>query len=164
MDITLGARTEESVAVYFEKARTELIRRTLPQKAETLDEALADFRRTQCPGATSFGRTILAGNRYIGDVWCYAMDAGDEPQAMISYCVFEPECWNRGAATQALHLFLAEVRGLFGLRVFGAFTYAANAASRRVLEKNGFTMRERFFEDGVESCYYQCECEGTDNA
>ena len=154
MTVTLGERTAETVAVYFEKARSPAIRKTLPQKAQTLEEALADFRKTQEPGAQSFGRTVYADGEYIGDVWCYCMDLAGDPQAMVSYCVFEPELWGQGAATEALSLFLAEIRERFGLERVGAFTFAGNAASIRVLEKNGFRLTESFVEDGVESGYY----------
>ena len=154
MKITLGERTAETVAVYFEQARSPAIRKTLPQKAQTLEEALEDFRRTQEPGADSFGRTIYADGRYVGDVWCYCMDPGGDPQAMVSYCVFAQELWGRGVATEALGLFLEEVRERFGLERVGAFTFAENAGSVRVLEKNGFRLAESFTEDGVESGYY----------
>lgn len=60
----------------------------------------------------------------------------------------------KGAASEALGQFLSEIRERFGFTRIGAFTYAANAASIRVLEKNGFRLRESFAEDGVESRYY----------
>lgn len=154
MNITLGSRTAETAAVYFEKTCSPAIRSALPQKAQTLEEALADFRRTQSPGAKSFGRTIYADGQYVGDVWCYCMDPAGDPQAMVSYCVFEQELWGRGVAAKALGLFLAEIRERFGLERVGAFTFASNTASIRVLEKNGFRLQESFTEDGVESGYY----------
>ena len=154
MVITLGERTAETAAVYFEKTRSPVFRKTLPQKARTLEEALEDFRKTQEPGAESFGRTIRADGRYVGDVWCYCMDRSGDPQAMVSYGVFEPELWGRGAASAALGLFLEEIRERFGLERVGAFTFAENAASVRVLEKNGFRLAKSFTEDGVESGYY----------
>lgn len=155
MIITLGTRTAENAAVYFEKTQAEPIRLFLPQEAKTLDEALASFRASLLPGAKSFGRTILLDGRYVGDVWCYGIDRDGEPQAMVSYCVFETDCWNQGVATEALRLFLIEVREHFDLNVFGAFTYEENVASRRVLEKNGFLLKQRFTEDGAASCYYE---------
>ena len=155
MVISLDSRTAETVAVYFEKTRSPVIQKMLPQKAQTLDEALADFRKTQEPGARSFGRTIWADGRYVGDVWCYCMDPGGDPQAMVSYCVFEQDLWGRGAATEALRLFLEEVRERFGLVRIGAFTFAENTGSIRVLEKNGFRLAESFTEDGILSGYYQ---------
>ena len=154
MSVKLGQRTEETVAVYFERAQSAAIRAVLPQRARTLEEALADYRRTLEPGASSFGRTILADGQYVGDVWCYCMDRSGDPQAMVSYCVFETALWGHGIAARALGLFLAELRERFGLERVGAFTFSENAASIRVLEKNGFHREESFTEDGVESGYY----------
>lgn len=154
MTISLGERTAETVAAFFQKSQAPAIRRTLPMRARTLEEALADFRDTQKPGARSFGRTIYADGRYAGDVWCYGMDPSGDPQAMVSYCVLETALWGRGIAAAALGLFLEEIRERFGLERIGAFTFAANTASVRVLEKNGFRLAETFVEDGVESGYY----------
>ena len=155
MNIILGPRTEENVRIYFEKAQQPAIRRMLPQKAQTVQEALADFRKTQLPGASSYGRTIWADNRYVGDVWIYAIDPADMPNAMLSYCVFEQVVWGRGVASVAVRLFLSETAEKYSLTSVGAFTYAENTASIRVLEKNGFTLEEAFTEDGMASCYYQ---------
>lgn len=159
MDITLGTRTAESAAIYFEKANNEAIRRVLPQKARTAEEAVADFHASQRPGAASYGRTILADGQYVGDVWCYCIDPSSTPNAMVSYCVFERALWGRGVASGALALFLAEIRRKYHLKTAGAFTFAENAPSIRVLEKNGFRLVEEFAEDGVSSRYYQINLE-----
>ena len=155
MDITLGTRTAETAAIYFEKTRSPSIRKTLPQKAQTADEAVADFYASQKPGASSFGRTILADGRYVGDVWCYCIDQSADPNAMVSYCVFEQALWGLDIASTSLGLFLREIGPKFGLKTVGAFTCADNLPSIRVLEKNGFQMMEEFTEDGVLSRYYQ---------
>ena len=157
MEITLHGRTAETTSVYFTQAQQPEIKQMLPQKATSVEEALADFAKTQLPGATSFGRTIYADGRYIGDVWIYGIDMNDTPNAMLSYCIFEKEMWGRGAATSGVRLFLEEVRERFGLQTVGAFTYAVNAASIRVLEKNGFTLVESFSEEGILSQYYHLE-------
>ena len=154
MEVSLGERTEENAAVYFERTRSAAIQRFLPQRAQTLEEALADFRKTREPGAESFGRTIQADGRYVGDVWCYCMDRSGDPQAMVSYCVFEQALWGRGVASEALGLFLEEIRERFGLERIGAFTFTANQGSVRVLEKNGFRLAETLVEDGTASGYY----------
>lgn len=157
MEVSLRERTAETVAVYFEKANTPEIRKVLPQKATTLEEALADYRQTLLPGASSYGRTIYVGERYVGDVWCYCIDPQNEPNAMVSYCVFERDCWGQGVATGALALFMEEIWEKFQLKSLGAFTYASNVSSIRVLEKNGFRMMEEFAEGGVLSRYYQID-------
>lgn len=154
MNILLGERTAETAAVYFARTRVPAIQRVLPQRAQTLEEFLADFRKTREPGADSFGRTIRADGQYVGDVWCYCMDPAGDPQAMVSYCVFDQALWGRGIATEALGLFLEEIRERFGLERAGAFTFMENTGSIRVLEKNGFRLTEAFTEDGVESGYY----------
>ena len=119
MRVSLGERTAETAAVYFKRTRSPAIQRFLPQKARTLEEALADFRKTREPGAESFGRTIRADGRYVGDVWCYCMDPSGDPQAMVSYCVFETALWGHGIAARALGLFLEEIRERFGLARVG---------------------------------------------
>ena len=155
MNITLHARTAETVAIYFEKAQQPEIRRMLPQKAKSMEEALKDFAKSQLPGAASYGRTIHADGKYVGDVWIYAIDTDDTPNAMLSYCILDMELWGAGVATEAVRLFLEEITAKFCLTTVGAFTYAENADSIRVLEKNGFILVEEFTEDGVVSRYYQ---------
>ena len=155
MNITLGTRTAETVRIYFEKSQNPEIRKVLPQKAQSVEEALADYEETLLPGATSFGRTILADDRYIGDIWCYCIDPEDEPNCMVSFCLFQPEYRSKGITTAALKLFLGEISLRYGVKTVGAFTYAHNHAFLRVLEKAGFSVMEEFEEDGVLSKYLQ---------
>lgn len=157
MEIALGVRTAETAAIYFNKTNREIFRRVLPQKARTVEEAVEDFYETQRPGASSYGRTILTGERYVGDVWCYCIDPAGTPGTMVSYCVFERECWSRGVATKALALFLREIGPKFGLSTVGAFTFADNLPSVRVLEKCGFRLMEEFTEEGRASKYFQLD-------
>ena len=46
MIITLETRTADSVRTYFEKANRPEIKQVLPQKAKTVEEALADYEET----------------------------------------------------------------------------------------------------------------------
>ena len=84
MVLTLENRTADSVRIYFEKANRPEIKRVLPQKAKTVEEALEDYEKTLLPDATSFGQTVYADGKYIGDVWCYCIDMEDEPNCMLS--------------------------------------------------------------------------------
>lgn len=155
MNIELRPRGIQEVTTYFHKSADPEICRMLPRTVTTLEQALENYQASRLPGAASFGRSIYADRQHIGDVWCCCMEPGGQPEAMVSFCIFEKNCWGKGIATQAAALFLEEVRAQFSLTVFGAFCYAANAASRRVLEKNSFVLVESFTEDGVESCYYE---------
>ena len=159
MDILLGNRTAESAARSFERMNTPAIRATLPLKARTAEEAAADFHASQLPGASSFGRTILADGRHVGDVWCYCIDPAGAPSAMVSCCVFEPGLWGRGIASKALALFLPEAAQRYALRTAGAFTFSSNLSSIRVLGKSGFHLMEEFVENGVSSQYYLLDLE-----
>ena len=155
--VSLRTRTADSVRIYFEKAQDPEIKAVLPQKAQTVEEALADYEKTLEPDATSYGLTILVGGRYVVDIWCYGIDPSDEPNAMLSFCIFDKASWNQGIGTEAVAAFLQKATAQYGLRSIGAFTFSDNMASRRVLEKNGFRLMEEFEEDGRLSCYYQRE-------
>lgn len=157
MKIELKERGEEHVRIYFEKTRDAQIRQMLPQKSQTAEEAVEDYRKSLKPDASSYGRTIYADGRYVGDIWCYGIHEEKEPDAMISYCIFEKALWGRGAATEALRLFLELIAEKFRVRTVGSFTFAENQASIRVMEKNGFRRKECFVENGIESCYLQWE-------
>lgn len=155
MRVALDERTEETVRIYFEQAQRPTVKKMLPQKAQSVEEAIADYKATLLPAATSYGRTIWADGRYVGDVWCYCIDRTETPNAMLSYCVFDEAYRNRGVAARAVALFLEETRERYGIGTVGAFTFSDNLASIRVLEKNGFTLVEAFTEEDRESKYFQ---------
>lgn len=159
MKVELRERTEEHVRIYFEKTRDAAVCTMLPQAAATVEQAVEDYRRTRLPGAASYGRTIYVDGAYVGDIWCYCIDRRETPNAMLSYCLFEKALWGRGITTLAVKRFLADAVPRYGLKTVGAFSYCANGASLRVLEKNGFARVETFAEDGVESAYYQKDTE-----
>ncbi len=155
MKVQLGNRSAETVRTYFEKAQAPAIKAVLPQKAQTVEEALKDYYDTLLPGALSFGKTILADGAYIGDIWCYCIDPDSEPNAMLSFCIFDESYWSKGIMTEAASLFLSEACARYGLKTVGAFTFSDNRASAKVLEKTGFVLVEEFFEDGRDSKYFQ---------
>ncbi len=158
MVITLGERTADTVRIYFEKANKPEIKQVLPQKAKTVEEALTDYEKTLLPNSASYGKTILIDGQYIGDVWCYCINMDDEPNCMVSFCIFEPDCWSKGIATTALKMFIENICAKYGVKTIGAFTFSGNNSSVRVLEKNGFSVMEEFEEDGIMSKYLQYEC------
>ena len=158
MVITLEQRTADTVRVYFEKAKNLEIKRTLPQKAQPLEEALEDYGNTLLPGADSFGQIICVDGKYIGDVWCYCIDRNNEPNCMISYCIFEPDYWSKGIATAAVRMFIKNICVKYHVKTIGAFTFSHNIASIKVLEKNGFLVMEEYEEEGILSKYLRCEC------
>ena len=153
--VELRERTEAHARIWFVRSGEGYMLAGLPRGAQTEEQAVADYHRSLLPGSTSFGRAVYVDGRYAGDVWCYCIGEDDTPDAMLSYGIFEKELWGRGVATEAVRLFLAEAMLRFSLKTVGAFTFADNKASIRVLEKNGFSMQEEFMEDGRLSCYWE---------
>lgn len=152
--IELRPRTKENVSVYFYKVQDEEIKKFLPQKAKNVEEAIEDFEKSQRPDSTSYGRSIYVDGTYVGDIWVYCIGE-EEPDAMLSFCLFEKSLWGKGVTTEAAKLFLSEIKEKFNLKTVGAFTYSENLASGKVLKKNGFLEKETFWEDGIESKYFQ---------
>lgn len=153
--VSLKERSRDHVKIYFQNTQDEEIKRMLPSVVKTEEEALRAFEETQKPRASSYGQTIYYGETYIGDIWCYNMDIEESPNGMLSYCIFDKKFWNKGIATEAVGLFLKELRQNYQMKELGAFLYASNAASRRILKKNGFVKAETIVEDGIESFYYE---------
>lgn len=121
MVITLEKRTADSVKIYFEKTNRPEIKQVLPQKAKTVEEALKDYEKTLLTNATSFGQTVYVDGKYVGDVWCYCIDMDDEPNCMVSFCIFEPEYWSKGIATTAVKMFIQNVCAQYNVKTIGAF-------------------------------------------
>ena len=68
MEITLQERTTDHVRTYFERTQDDQIDRMLPRSVNSLDQALENFAQTKLPDAKSYGKTIYADDRYIGDI------------------------------------------------------------------------------------------------
>lgn len=137
MIVELKERSEASVIKYFRKAQDAQISKFLPIKAKTVQEALSDYQKTLLPGAASYGRTIYADGVYVGDIWCYSIQK-EAPNAMVSYCVFEKDYWGKGIASQALTLFLKEIKNKYSVKNIGAFTFSENLPSVKVLKNVDF--------------------------
>lgn len=155
MKIVLDKRTIKTVEIYYEQSKQPIIKSMLPQTVCTLEEAVSYYQETLLPTATSYGRTIKVDSEYVGDIWCYRIRKDENPNAMLSYCVFNKSFWNKGIASEAVCLFLEEVAKRYKLGTIGAFTFSDNIASIKVLEKVGFSFVEDFTEDGKKSKYYQ---------
>lgn len=159
MTVTLAERSAAHVSTYWHKTQDAEIKALLPSSAQSEEQALEMFQKSLLPAATSYGKVILADGQYVGDIWCYCIDEQEEKSAMLSYCIFEKSLWNKGIVTQAAEQFLREIFERYSIEKIGAFTYSANTASIRVLEKLGFDFVEEWEEDGVLSRYFELKKE-----
>ncbi len=155
MNIKLCERTRDTVVSSYEKYRQPEITRTLPMRDLSLEETLAQFERTSLPDSASCGKTLWANGHYVGDLWIYSINTNETPNAMLSFCIFETEFWGKGIMSQAVALFLPECVTRYSLSSIGAFVYADNLPSVKVLQKNGFVIREELVEDGRVSVYLE---------
>lgn len=103
--IELLVRTRENAEQYFYKTQDNEIHRMLLSANKTVEEALTAYDKASLPGAASFGRSICWEGQYIGDIWRYGIDREETPNAMLSYCIFEREYWDRGVATATVGFF-----------------------------------------------------------
>jgi RimJ/RimL family protein N-acetyltransferase len=155
MDIKLESRTVDHVVVFWNKTQDEEIRKLIPINNGSLEKAIMLFEESVKENATSYGKVIYFEGRYVGDIWCYAIDECSEKMAMLSVLIFEKELWGRGIATEATKAFSKEIFSRFDIEKLGAFTYSSNYASIGLLEKIGFIETETFVEDGIESKYFE---------
>ncbi len=63
-------------------------------------------------------------------------------KASVGYRLLQEE-WGKGTATEALRIVVDELLAVRGIEIITASTMAENAASARVLRKNGFTLVNR---------------------
>ena len=115
MDIQLKARTLENVITYFERTKDPDIERMFPRSVLTREQASANFQASLLPDADSFGQTIWADGEYVGDIWCFCIDRSQQPNAMLSLCLFAKERWGQGIGSRAMQLFLPMVTERFRL-------------------------------------------------
>ena len=102
---------------------------------ESLEESRQAIRRT-LTGPRVFALWERATGQLIGSAGFTGLPGGDSRE--IGYSL-RPDRWGRGYATEAVGALAAYGFGILGLSALWASHYDGNRASRRVLEKNGFT-------------------------
>lgn len=155
MDIILRKRTSEHVVVFWNRTQDEEIKTLFPLNSESLEDSLILFEESLKETSSSYGKVIYFEGDYIGDIWCYSIDEDMGKTAMLSILIFEKKLWGRGIATEVTKKFIKEVFDKFNIEKIGAFIYPNNYASIGLMEKIGFVEGERFFEEGIESKYFE---------
>lgn len=95
-------------------------------------------------------RAVLVGGQVAGNVASWPADG----RRLVAYWIGR-EFWGRGVGTQALRLFVAEIK----VRPLFAEVVVTNPGSQRVLEKSGFTRIEQrpSPDDGLEEFVYRLD-------
>jgi RimJ/RimL family protein N-acetyltransferase len=129
-DIRLRDVTAEDLSVFYEHQRDPEATRMAAFESRDRDAFMAHWNRIVADPAL-IARTVTVDGRVAGNVVCF--DQGG--QRLVGYWIGR-EYWGRGVATRALSLLVDEVHE----RPLYAHVATTNPASRRVLEKCGFTM------------------------
>jgi RimJ/RimL family protein N-acetyltransferase len=79
---------------------------------------------------------ILLNGKHIGNIGCPEIDYENE-NLEVGYWIGKPY-WGKGYATEALKLFLKEVKKKFNPVRIVAYHFTYNPASGRVMQKCGF--------------------------
>jgi RimJ/RimL family protein N-acetyltransferase len=128
--ITLREVVDEDLPIFFanqsDRESYELADYP-PKDREAFDAHWARIRADD----SNWTRTIVADGAVVGTMMCFVRDGVQE----VGYWIGR-EYWGRGYASQALALFLP----LVPVRPLYANLVRTNVGSRRVLEKNGFTV------------------------
>jgi len=108
--------------------------------------AVEDYAsRAENPHSGSVDFAILAGGAPVGVCGVKKPGTGEPPRKMprLGYWIGRPY-WGQGHATEAVAGLVDYAFGSFDAEVIGAGIYEDNPASRRVLEKLGFTEAGRY--------------------
>lgn len=155
MDIQLKARTLENALTYFERTKDPDIERMFPRSVLTREQAIANFQASLLPDADSFGQTIWADGEYVGDIWCFCIDRSQQPNAMLSLCLFAKERWGQGIGSRAGAALSADGDRAVSSAKHRRLCLFRQSAFFAPSAKNGFVVQERFVEDGRESVYLE---------
>ena len=152
--ITLGRITEKDRDAIAEIVTDKTVAKTYMLPDFTSDEQVYGlFRRLMelSNGETRYVRGIYAGDTLVG----FLNDVGIDGDSVELGWVVHPECHNRGYATAAAKLAIGELFAAgFSEVVAGAFE--GNAASMRVMEKNGMTRLEKTDEIEYRGAVHRC--------
>ena len=152
MEIELRKQTEENVRIYYEDFQNSKINQWMYRRSSSLEEELDQFRKQK--ENQVIRRTIYVENVYIGDIWATRVESMEDVDVLLSCCIFDSEYWNRGIASVALNLFANELKQTYRISNLGAFLYAENKGSQKVLEKQEFQLLNSFEENGKTAYFY----------
>ena len=131
--------------------RMNMGRAFTPEEAETYFAFILRYNRENPDTGTYLA---FVNDAFIGVGALYCRPEGAEIEYMLL-----PEFWNRGYATEIVSELLKAARGKPEIHQIRAIMDPKNAASRRVLIKNGFVYEttERIAEDNTDAEIYSIQ-------
>jgi RimJ/RimL family protein N-acetyltransferase len=129
-DISLREVQESDLPIFFEHQREPVANQMAAFPARDRDAFMAHWAKIMKDESVIL-KTILFEKQVAGNVLSFEMSGERE----VGYWLGR-EFWGKGIATRALSEFLAQIQ----IRPLYAHVVKHNVASRRVLEKCGFTL------------------------
>jgi RimJ/RimL family protein N-acetyltransferase len=129
--IRLRAVTPDDLPIFFQQQLDPEATRMADFPARDRDSFMTHWNTKVLPNDNAIVRTILYDERIAGNIVCWEQDG----RWLIGYWLGK-EYWGKSIATQALTLFLQ----VQTTRPLYAYVARHNLASKRVLEKCGFSV------------------------
>ena len=92
-------------------------------------------------------------------VGVFALKPEEEKDAYSLSAFQHPSSWNRGYTGELLSFFCEYARKQWGVKALTAYVVGENTASRKSLERNGFSLQEKMPVSGLSSGLYRYRLE-----
>jgi RimJ/RimL family protein N-acetyltransferase len=92
-------------------------------------------------------------------VGVFALKPEEEKDAYSLSAFQHPSSWNRGYNGELLSFFCEYARKQWGVKALTAYVVGENTASRKSLERNGFSLQEKMPVSGLSSGLYRYRLE-----
>ena len=148
MNVQLENQTKKHVEIFYRSTSSKEVMKWMYRERTTLEDEMRKFTKQE-----SNRKAILVDDIYVGDVWA-TKATGLGVDVLLSCCIFDTNYWNKGVATIALQKFLKYLKEHYQFMTAGAFLYAENKGSQKVLEKQSFQYKQTFVENEKEAYFY----------
>ena len=148
MNVVLVNQTENHVKFFYEKTSNPDVMKWMYRDRTTLEAELERLKKQE-----AIRQAVVVDTVYVGDIWA-TPSKGLPVDVLLSCCIFDMNYWSKGVATIALQKFLKYLKEEHHIVLAGAFLYAENKGSQRVLVKQNFHLEQTFVENEKEAYFY----------
>ena len=142
-DVELVPVSEKHIRLIFKHLGNDAVLATYPETSPFTLKQSESYVSNAIKGrlnGTRFAFAIKANKTFAGICALYNIDQTIRKAALYYWVAVE--FWNQGIATKALKKLIAFGKEELGIQQFKTGVLERNVASVRVLEKNGFTVKE----------------------
>lgn len=146
---------EDAAAVLRLTSNPEVAKYMRFYTQETMEEARALIEEYTAKGNAAFLYSEADSRQTVG---VFALKKDREEEGAFDLSAFsDPAFWNKGYAAELLGFMTAYAKEKLGANKLKAYVVSQNLASRKVLKKHGFTIREQLVFDDLPQGLYVYE-------